>query len=103
MDIIKFAVRSVMRGEVHLFSHRFSVHMQLIHGHPARVGGPEVETPAYEQTVVTKSDLAHLPRSLAAKMKRRFKHKHRRNEEDAALDPKMSAAVATSKLEMQER
>ncbi len=52
MDIIKFVVRSVMRGEVHLFSHRFSVSMQLIHGQPQVGATPETTT--YEQTVITK-------------------------------------------------
>ena len=108
MDIIKFVVRSVMRGEVNLFSHRFSVSMQLIHGQPQVGATPETTT--YEQTVITKyaprhacrvcrvvscltrnathtqhrEDIAHLPHSLASKMKRRFRrHKHAEGEGEA--------------------
>jgi H+-transporting ATPase len=82
MDIIKFVVRSVMRGEVNLFSHRFSVSMQLIHGQPQVGATPETTT--YEQTVITKEDIAHLPHSLASKMKRRFRrHKHADAESEA--------------------
>ena len=53
MDIIKFVCRSLMRGEIHLFRHRFSVHMQLIHGHPLEAAAGTSE-PAYAQSVVTR-------------------------------------------------
>jgi len=50
MDPIKFVVRAIMRGEVKVFRHRFSLQMQLIHGHRHRGGEDE----SYEESVVTK-------------------------------------------------
>jgi H+-transporting ATPase len=77
MDPIKFVVRAIMRGEVKVFRHRFSLQMQLIHGHRHRGGEDE----SYEESVVTKEDIAYLPRSLASKMKRRFK-RHKKHSND---------------------
>jgi len=77
MDPLKFLIRALMRGEIQFNRHRFRLHMQLMHGHPTAedAGGHEYES------VITKHDVAHLGGHLAEKMKRRFKHVRRREDE----------------------
>jgi hypothetical protein len=67
MDIIKFVVRSLLRGEVNLFHHRYSMSMKLIHDKPEEEesdveASSETEDvgPEHAEHVVTKYALLSL-------------------------------------------
>ncbi len=73
MDFIKFAVRSLMKGEIKLFHHKFSIHFQLVHGYQKNHPGAAADKFGYESHVVTMEDLSNLKKQLKHKIKRRIK------------------------------
>jgi len=86
MDPLKMVVRSVMKGEIFLFKHKFSLHFQLIHGHSHHGVDDHLE---WEEHVITAQDLAHIPHQLRSKMARKF-HKHPDKSDEGEGDSKSS-------------
>jgi hypothetical protein len=99
MDILKFVVRSIMKGEIFLFKHKLSLHFQLVHGHQYHRQGqghaaPDAEHPEWEEHVVTAGDLAHIPHQLKAKMMAKFKHAEDADEDQAKNGTASSSSAA---------
>src|SRR3954465_14449349 len=97
MDILKFVVRSIMKGEIFLFKHKLSLHFQLVHGHPYHGHGhveKGVEHDEWEEHVVTAGDLAHIPHQLKSKMMAKFKHAEDADEDQAKNGTASSSSAA---------
>jgi len=85
MDPLKMVVRSVMKGEIFLFKHKFSLHFQLIHGQSHHGADNHIE---WEEHVITAQDLSHIPQQLKSKMSAKFPkfHKHHDQHDASAED-----------------
>jgi len=70
MDIIKFLARSILRGEVSLHHHKFSLHMQLVHGHPFHGQHPGKDAVHEDDHVITGEDFGLLGHRVKSRLAR---------------------------------